>query len=120
MPCESARQVTDQWVGVRNFEAVFGKRLDIDTMRGVPVQMVVGGDDTETWEITIKPGGSWWMDGAELAGGDRQNCLRILKASFEAAGIKVRHDVVPGVAHRVEPMIPAVTDFLSSVFGAKP
>lgn len=110
----------DFWVGVRNFEAVFGKRLDIEAMRRVPVHMVVGGEDTETWEIAIRPGGSWWMEGADLAGGDRQNRLRILKASFEAAGIGVRHDVVPGVAHRVEPMIPAVTDFLSSVLGAKP
>jgi pimeloyl-ACP methyl ester carboxylesterase len=110
----------DFWVGVRNFKSVFGKALDIEAMRGVPVHMVVGGDDTETWEIAIKPGDSWWMDGADLAGGDRQNRMRILKASFEVAGIKVRHDVVPGAAHRVEPMIPAVTDFLSGVLGAKP
>lgn len=106
----------DFWVGVRNFEAVFGKKLDIDTLRTVPVQMVVGGNDTETWEITLRPGGGWWMEGADLAGGDRQNRLRLLKASFEAAGIAVRHDVVPGAAHWVEPMIPAVTDFLADVF----
>lgn len=110
----------DFWVGVRNFEAVFGRRLDIEAIRRVPVHMIVGGDDTETWEITIRPGGSWWMDGADIAGGDRQNRMRLLKASFEAAGVAVRHDVVPGVAHRVEPLIPAVTDFLSSALGAKP
>ncbi len=105
----------DFWVGVRNFEAVFGKKLDIEALRSVPVHMVVGGNDTETWEITLKRGGSWWMDGAELAAGDRQNRLRLLKASFEAAGIAVRHDTVPGAAHWVEPMVPAVTDFLADV-----
>lgn len=110
----------DFWVGVRDFETVFGEALDLDVMRRVPVHMVVGDDDTETWEITLKPGGSWWMDGADLAGGDRRNRLRLLKASFEAAGIKVRHDVVPGAAHRVEPVIPAVSDFLSSALGGKP
>ena len=102
----------DFWVGVRNFESVFGKPLDLEAMRGVPVHMVVGGNDTETWEITLRPGIGWWMDGADLAGGDRQNRLRLLKASFEAAGIAVRHDTVPGTAHWVEPMIPAVVDFL--------
>lgn len=102
----------DFWVGVRNFEAVWGRPIDLDAMRRVPVQMVVGGDDTETWEITIAPGSTLWMPGADLAGRNRQDRMIALKASFENAGIAVRHDVVPGVAHRVERLIPAVQDFL--------
>ena len=108
----------DFWVGVRNFEALFGRRLDIEAMRATPVQMVVGADDTETWEITIRPGNAWYMDGADLAGPDRPARLRALKASFEAAGIAVRHDVVPGAAHRMEPMVPAVEDFLAETLAA--
>jgi pimeloyl-ACP methyl ester carboxylesterase len=103
----------DFWVGVRNFEALFGRRLDIEAMRATPVQMVIGAEDKETWEITIRPGNAWYMEGADLAGGDRLARLRALKASFEAAGIAVRHDVVPDAAHRMEPMVPAVEDFLA-------
>lgn len=33
----------DYWVGCRNLEALFGKRLDIPAMRTVPVHQVVGG-----------------------------------------------------------------------------
>lgn len=103
----------DFWVGVRNFEAVFGKPLDLAAMRGVPVQMVIGGADTETWEITVRPGSDWWMHDAGLAGPDRIARLQALKRSFEAEGIAVRHDVVPGIAHQVGPLIPAVEAFFA-------
>jgi pimeloyl-ACP methyl ester carboxylesterase len=105
----------DFWVGVRNFAQVFGKPLDLEAMRRVPVHMVIGGKDTETWEITIPRESPLWMEGADLAGPDRPSRMRALKQSFETAGIAVRHDVVPGVGHRVEPMIPAVESFFADV-----
>lgn len=103
----------DFWVGVQDFESVFGQPLDLEAMRRVPVQMVIGGDDTDTWEITIDRDNPLWMPGADKAGRNRQDRMHALKASFEAAGIAVRHDVVPGVAHRVERLVPAVEDFLT-------
>ena len=102
----------DFWVGVRNFEEKFGKPVDLDQMRRVPVQMVVGGEDTETWEITIRPDSPSWMPGADLAGANRQDRMRALKASFERHGIAVRHDVLPGVAHNGLAMVPLVEQFL--------
>jgi pimeloyl-ACP methyl ester carboxylesterase len=108
----------DFWVGVRNFESVFGRRIDLDAMRGTPVQMVIGGNDTETWEITIKPDMRLWMPGADLAGVDRLERMRSLKASFETNGIAVRHDVVPGIAHEGDKVIPAVEDFFAEALGA--
>ena len=103
----------DFWVGVRNFADVFGKAIDLEAMRRVPVHMVVGGDDTETWEITIRPDSPRWMPGADLAGPDRQARMLALKASFERHGIAVRHDVVPGVAHNGLAMVPLVERFLA-------
>lgn len=108
----------DFWVGVRDFEAVFGKAIDLDAMRRVAVQMVIGGDDTETWEITITPDSPRWMPGADLAGPDRLARMRSLKASFERHGIPVRHDVMPGVAHNGLAMIPLVERFLSDAMAA--
>lgn len=103
----------DFWVGVRDFERVFGKPIDLDAMRRVAVQMVIGGDDTETWEITITPDSPRWMPGADLAGPDRLARMRSLKASFERHGISVRHDVLPGVAHNGLAMVPLVERFLA-------
>lgn len=101
----------DWWVGLRNFEQLFGKPLDLEALRRVPVQMVIGGADTETWEITITPKDAWWMPGADLAGANRQDRMRALKASFEAQGIAVRHDVVPGIAHDDRHLLGEVKDF---------
>ena len=105
----------DYWVGVRNFKSVFGKEISLNTMRDVPVHTVIGGDDTETWEITIKHGNPWWMEGADIAGLDRQARIKSLVDSLERQDIKVRQDVVPGVAHDAEPMTDAVADFFDSI-----
>lgn len=103
------------WVGVRNFEGVFGKPLDFDRMRETPVQMVIGSDDIETWEITITAESRLWMPDANIAGANRQDRMRSLKTSFQQAGISVRHDVVEGVQHEGYPLVPAVADFFSEV-----
>lgn len=89
----------DWWVGVRDLEAQFGVRLDLDAMRAVAVQMVVGAEDTETWEITIPAGSQYWMPGANDAGRTRIERLAALRASFERHGISVRHDIVAGAGH---------------------
>jgi pimeloyl-ACP methyl ester carboxylesterase len=110
----------DFWVGLRDFERVFGRQLDLAAMRRVAVHMVVGGDDTETWEITIEPGNELWMPGADKAGRNRQERLLALKTSLEAHGIAVRHDVVPGVAHRSDGLMPAIERFFDDVFAGWP
>ena len=108
----------DWWVGVRDLERVFGKALDEDAMRAVPVQMVVGGEDTDTWEITVEPGGRYWMDGANVAGRTRLDRLRSLRESFERAGIAVRHEVVPGVGHNGCAVLDPVRAFFAECLGA--
>jgi pimeloyl-ACP methyl ester carboxylesterase len=108
----------DFWVGVRNFETVFGKPIDLDAIRKVAVQMVIGGDDLETWEITISPDDDWYMPGADLAGANRNDRMRALKKSFEQHGIGVRHDIVPGIAHDDHQLIGKVKDFFAETLGA--
>lgn len=103
----------DFWVGVRDFEEKFGKKIDVEAMRRVAVQMVIGGNDLETWEITITPDDAWWMPGADLAGANRNDRIRSLKASLEKHGIDVRLDVVAGVAHDDRDLISRVKEFFA-------
>lgn len=105
----------DFWVGVRNFAAVFGKPVDLEALRRVRVQTVIGGDDTDTWEITIRPGNAWWMEGADLAGANRLDRLAALGASLQRHGIELRHDTVPSVAHRHAPLVPTIQAFMDEV-----
>ena len=85
--------------GVAGMEAVFGQPLARDAMRAVPVQMIIGAEDTETWEITIKEESRYWMDGVNDAGRTRIDRLGALRRSFEESGIRVAYEEVPGVGH---------------------
>jgi pimeloyl-ACP methyl ester carboxylesterase len=89
----------DWWVGTRDMHALFGKTVDQAAMRAVAVHMVVGGADRETWEITHRPGGRRTMDGADDAGATRPDRLESLRRNFEAQGVRVTFDLVPGIAH---------------------
>ncbi|MFI6083048.1 alpha/beta hydrolase [Streptomyces sp. NPDC051217] len=102
------------WLGTGGFKERFGIDIDLTALRALPVQMVVGGEDTETWEIN-NVGGPNWMDGAEKTGRTRIERLETLRASFEAQGVKVRFDVVPGVAHKGSLVIPVVQEFMAGL-----
>ena len=101
----------DWWVGTRNLSDEFGVALDLAEMRKVRVQMIVGAEDTETWEITIKPGDGAWMEGANDAGRTRIDRLATLKANYEKHGIAVRHDVISGLGHEGWKALQPVTEF---------
>ena len=84
------------------------------------------GGDQETWEITHRPGGRHWQEGANDAGSTRPERLDALRRSFEAAGIAVRFDLVPNMAHdgmraveRVETFLADVIDGVVSGSGAR-
>ncbi|MEE2862288.1 MAG: alpha/beta hydrolase [Pseudomonadota bacterium] len=103
----------DWWVGVRDLSARFGRPFDADALARVPVQMVVGGLDLETWEITHRPGSAYHMEGANDAGKTRPERLRSLQRSFEAAGVNVTFDEIAGVSHDRLKCIDAVKAFLT-------
>jgi predicted peptidase len=106
----------DFWVGIRDFEARFGQPLDLRQMREVPVHMVIGADDTETWEIRLTPSDDWWMDGAEpLADANRIERMAALRRSLEENGISVDQDVVTGAGHDGRLMLPYVERWFAKV-----
>lgn len=108
----------DWWVGTRNMAELFGAAPDIAAMKRVAVQMIVGAADLETWEITHKPGGRNWMPDANHAGRTRPERLASLQASFEQAGIAVRFDLVPNMAHDGLRAVPQVADFFAEQLAA--
>lgn len=103
----------DWWVGIRDLPARFGRPFDAKALAQVPVQMVVGALDLETWEITHKPGSAYYMDGANEAGQTRPERLRSLQRSFEEAGVGVTFDEIAGVSHDRLKCIGAAKAFLT-------
>jgi poly(3-hydroxybutyrate) depolymerase len=109
----------DWWIGIRDLKRRFGIDFDAAALARVPVQMIAGEADLETWEITHKPGGTYWMEGANDAGRTRPERLQALKASFESAGVDVRLELVPGVSHDRMKVLGRVKDFLSEALRTK-
>lgn len=107
------------WLGTKDLEQRFGRAVDLESLRRVPILMVVGDNDVETWEID-NPGESNWMDGAEKTGSTRIERLRTLERDFLAQGIDVRFELVPGAAHRGSLVLPAVRDFFAGLLRSRP
>ncbi|MBK1624091.1 hydrolase [Afifella marina] len=103
----------DWWVGTRDLAEKFGKPFNLEELAKLPVQMVVGKLDLETWEITHKPGSAYWMEGANDAGETRPERLRSLARSFEAVGVNVTFDEVPGISHDRMKVLGHVKAFLT-------
>lgn len=103
------------WVGTGGAAQVFGRDPDLAEMRKVPVQMVIGGDDIETWDVTVGPASGNWMEGINDSGETRIDRLRALQKNFKDHGISVRFDVVPGVEHIGYLVHPPVKDFFAEV-----
>lgn len=104
----------DWWCGVRNFSGIFAKELNLEAMRAVAVQTIVGGNDTATWEIAVQPGWPFWMAGITDSGSTRVERLASLRDSWQKAGIGVEHLVVPGVGHELL-LAPALEFFRKSM-----
>ncbi|WP_188194443.1 alpha/beta hydrolase [Nonomuraea sp. SYSU D8015] len=106
------------WVGLKGFEEEFGRAPRVAELRDVPVQMVVGSLDVETWEINNR-GDANWMDGADAHGVTRVERLKALRDNFEAHGISVRFDVVPGVGHDPMRVLEPVKAFFASILASR-
>lgn len=105
----------DYWVGLRDFEQRFGKVLSLEAVRAVPVHMVIGAEDKETWEIRLTPADRWWMPGAEpLAEANRLERMATLRQNLEKNGVAVVQDIVPGVGHDGRAMLEPVQRWMAA------
>jgi len=109
----------DWWVGVRGIEERFGKGLDVARLRQVPIHLVVGKFDLETWEITHSETSRHYMPGANDAGATRRERIETLRQSLRAEGIEARLDVVDNVSHQGLQCVKPVQDFFAGVLQAR-
>jgi pimeloyl-ACP methyl ester carboxylesterase len=104
----------DWWVGTRNLEKRFGVPPNLDALRRVPVQLLVGSEDLDTSEITHREGGRNWMPDANIAGASRPERLEALRRVLSEAGVSITHNVIPGVSHDAAPVIEHPKPFLAA------
>lgn len=109
----------DWWVGVKGMEEIFRQPFDIEAMRRVAVQLVIGDADIETWDVTVGPQSAFWMEGINDSGETRVERLRTLEAGLKAIGLAPRFDTVPGVSHDGTGIQGPVKAFFSAVLAGK-
>jgi hypothetical protein len=99
------------WVGTKGFPQEFGQEIDLSALCQVKTQLIVGSEDTDTLSITIPQNHPDWIEGANSTGSTRIDLLLSLKQTWEAAGITVQFDIVPGVGHQWQPVLGPVLTF---------
>ena len=105
----------DWWLGTRDLQARFGRAIDLDALRAVRVQLVVGAADIETWEINYARDSVQYAPGINDTGRTRIERIAALAANLAQHGIECRHDIVPNVAHDGAQVLPQVHDFFEEV-----
>ena len=106
----------DWWLGTRNIQSIFGTVLQVDTLREVAVQMVVGSEDLVDFVIPQRM--KALIASLGPIGCNRVERLQLLKSNFEDHGIRVQFDIVPGVGHEGLKTAGAVQAFLQSRMSA--
>lgn len=103
------------WVGTGGMAEAFGAPpLDRAAIARVTVQILVGAADVDPAEIAIREGAHDWMPGINDAGPTRIARAAALAASLRAAGVTVRHEIVPGAGHDHLALVPAAAAFLAA------
>lgn len=100
----------DWFVGVRDVMERFGQGIDRTGLQGLPVQVVVGGDDTGT-DIVVAPPSPLYAEGVNDSGSTRLERAGFLHRLLREAGADSRLDVVPGAGHLAEHVQLAVESF---------
>ena len=98
------------FVGIQDVEEIFGKPVEFECMKKVPVQVVVGGDDTHP-EINISPGSALYMEGVNYGGSTRVERARSLHKQLIENGVNSQFDIVPGAVHASKEVALAVDSF---------
>ncbi len=95
--------------GVGGLEKRFGIGFDNEAVQAVPIHLVVGSADTETWEIAKDPGDPVYIAGVNDEATNRIVRLKRLQQGLKERGSSTRFDLVEGAAHDGPAMVPAVT-----------
>lgn len=105
----------DWWPGIRDFAERTGKPLDAAAMRRVQVQLIVGSEDTESWDVIVSRESPTWAPGANEAGSNRRERLAALGASLQSHDVPVVLETVPDVGHDGMQVLDGVRAFFATV-----
>lgn len=103
------------WSGLGDFERVFGKPVDWNALRRVPVQIQCGTEDR--LDCDIYSAEEMAMDAPAYAayGRTRLDRARLLQDDYEAAGMASRLELIAGAAHAWSPHVETAKPFFERI-----
>ncbi|MAC47416.1 MAG: hydrolase [Oceanospirillum sp.] len=101
------------WMGLSDSKEIFGIYPDFDTIKSIPIQIMVGEQDLDGSEINLTPASRYWRPDCNKAGRNRLERATVLASALRDQGCQVQLDVIPGIHHEGFPLIPDATDFLA-------
>jgi predicted esterase len=105
--------------GIRGMDHLFGAQPELPRVARVPVQLVVGGMDTDTSGIAVSTDHPAWIKGVNDQGVTRVQRLVALRDSLASAGVCAQYEVVTGGRHNLADVAPPAKRFLSGVLEAR-
>ena len=110
-----------EWpTGISNLDKIFGKSVDIESVKAVPVLCVVGADDVKAHgpkaRAELKREN---IDGKEDIIKNRVEMLGVFAASLKVAGLQVVLEFVDGAAHEMEKCSGPVIKFVQELMTAR-
>lgn len=103
------------WSGLGDFQSVFGRAVDWDAVRRVPVQLQCGTEDR--LDCDIYSAGEMGMDALTYAtyGRTRIERVQLLQRHYERVGVSSRIAMIPGAAHSWSPHVEAAKPFFEQI-----
>lgn len=104
----------DWYSGIRDFEEQFGKPLDLEALKKPKILLFVGGDDTESVDMSEDASGS---DVADKFGKNRLERLESLHRNYLDYGLDAAFEIVPGVSHEEDKVTAFAAAYFKKVLG---
>lgn len=98
----------DWYAGIRDFEQQFGKPLDFEALKQPKVLLFVGGNDTESIDMSDDASNS---AAADKFGSNRLERLEALYKNYQDHGMDVTFRIVSGVSHEEDKVTAVAADF---------
>lgn len=106
----------ERWfAGIGGVEAEFGRPIDWQGLKRLPVQVVVGGEDTRP-EVLVAPTSPLFCPGINDRGSNRVERALNLHNLLVEAGVRSQFDLVPGADHLPSELHPCVAAFFRAAF----
>ncbi len=98
------------WTGTADLPEIFGKPFDEEALKSIPIQLVVGSNDS------VRFASSTTASLSLIKGRNRIERIGELHDNYLKAGLSVRLDIVPDCGHEAMKIIPTVVGFMNGHF----